>query len=627
MKNKFTLLSFLTIATSLSFAQNIPAFKTMEKKSNKISISDPKAVIYGAETQKAGGDPVWSDNFSAAGVWVFGSETGSTQGAFVIGAYPTQMTQYIGGMTNGTAPLASFNGIQYLLSGPVGVQNVWMESPSIDFSAVASGIVTVSFNQRYRRFNNDGTFVEVSTDNGVTWSSFQVNTTAISNGAVVQNTEVINVPVGAGVTQGKIRFRWESLTADDNYGSGYGWAIDNVAIAEGYANNVTLSQTFSAVGTQVLSYSKIPTAQAAAAGQVSFGAISKNVGAAPQDVILTVTNGAYSQASSPVTINSFLRDTLQILTANGYTMPTAAGVNNFTYTLSSNNTLDVTGDDTGVVPFEVTNNVFAADSYNGTAASFGSSFTGWQNGTGDPEIGTYYEIFANQDLHAIQIGIGSVPVASQAAINGQTIMAKIYEVDLAGGGDPFIIDATVEHVMVSGDYGNLIKLYFTAPVALEAGKLYLVTASTLLNTDPNIPNIPVAFSGNVIAGNVAGKDGDTFIGLAADDILGNVVQCPVVRMDFTDYSGINELESQFNVNAYPNPFNASTEVAFELKNESTVSITVSDITGREVLNLGSTNYTAGKHTVAINGADLNAGVYNYSIKIGNSVITKRIVKK
>ena len=377
----------------------------------------------------------------------------------------------------------------------------------------------------------------------------------------------------------------------------------------------------------MLSYSKIPTAQAAAAGQVSFGAISKNVGAAPQDVILTVTNGAYSQASSPVTINSFLRDTLQILTANGYTMPTAAGVNNFTYTLSSNNTLDVTGDDTGVVPFEVTNNVFAADSYNGTAASFGSSFTGWQNGTGDPEIGTYYEIFANQDLHAIQIGIGSVPVANQAAINGQTIMAKIYEVDLAGGGDPFIIDATVEHVMVSGDYGNLIKLYFTAPVALEAGKLYLVTASTLLNTDPNIPNIPVAFSGNVIAGNVAGKDGDTFIGLAADDILGNVVQCPVVRMDFTDYSGINELESQFNVNAYPNPFNASTEVAFELKNESTVSITVSDITGREVLNLGSTNYTAGKHTVAINGADLNAGVYNYSIKIGNSVITKRIVKK
>ena len=111
------------------------------------------------------------------------------------------------------------------------------------------------------------------------------------------------------------------------------------------------------------------------------------------------------------------------------------------------------------------------------------------------------------------------------------------------------------------------------------------------------------------------------------DILGNVVQCPVVRMDFTNYAGISELESQFNVNAYPNPFNASTEVAFELKNEATVSVSVSDITGREVLSLGSTNYTAGKHTVAINGADLIAGVYNYSIKIGNSVITKRIVKK
>jgi hypothetical protein len=176
--------------------------------------------------------------------------------------------------------------------------------------------------------------------------------------------------------------------------------------------------------------------------------------------------------------------------------------------------------------------------------------------------------------------------------------------------------------MATGEFGGLLKLYFSSPVDLEAGKLYLVTASTILNEE-----IPIAFSGNVTAGNVAGKDGDTFIGLAPDAILGNVVQCPVVRMDFTDYSGINELESQFNVNAYPNPFNASTEVAFELKNESQVSITVSDITGREVLNLGSTNYTAGKHTVAINGADLNAGVYNYSIKIGNNVITKRIVKK
>jgi hypothetical protein len=622
MKNKFTLLSFLTIATSLSFAQTIPAFKTMEKKSNKISISDPKAVIYGAATQKAGGDPVWSDDFSTAGVWTLGSETGSTQGAFVIGAYPTQMTQYIGGMTNGTAPLASFNGIQYLLSGPVGVQNVWMASPAIDFSAVTSGIVTVSFNQRYRRFNNDGTFVEVSLDNGTTWTSFQVNTTAVGNGNVIQNTEILDVPVGAGVTQGKIRFRWESLEADDNYGSGYGWAIDNVAIKEGYSNNIALSQTFSAVGTQLLSYTKIPTTQAAAAGEVSFGAIAKNVGADAQDVVLTVTNGTYTQASSPVTINSFLKDTLQILTADGYTMPTTAGVNNFTYTLTSNNTLDVTGDDSGTVPFEVTSKVFAADAYNGTAASFGSSFQGWQNGTGNPEIGTYFEIFANQTLHAIQIGIASVPAASQATYNGRSIVAKIYEVDLAGGGDPIIVDATDEHYMVAGEYGGLLKLYFSIPVDLEAGKLYLVTASTILNEE-----IPIAFSGNVAAGNVAGKDGDTFIGLAPDAILGNVVQCPVVRMDFTDYSGIAELESQFNVNAYPNPFNASTEVAFELKNESPVSITVSDITGREVLNLGSTNYTAGKHTVTINGADLNAGVYNYSIKIGNSVITKRIVKK
>jgi hypothetical protein len=620
MKKQFTILSILTIASSLSFAQTVPAFKKMELKSSKITIADPKSVIYGSTIEKAGGDIVWSDDFSGTATWNIGSEATSTQGAFVIGAYPSQMSTYIGAMTNGTAPLASFNGIQYLLSGPVGVQNCWIETPAIDFSNVTSGIVTVSFNQRYRRFNHDGTFVEVSTDNGATWTSFQVNTTAVTNGSVIQNTESIDIPVGTGVTQGKVRFRWESLTADDNYGSGYGWAIDNVSIKEGYLNNVALNQQFTSVGSAFLSYTKIPTTQAAAAGQVGFGAIAKNTGTDAQDVTLTVTNGTYSQASSPITISSFLKDSLSIDATNGYTMPTTAGIANYTFTLSSNNTLDATSDDSGVVPFEVTNSIYAADYFDGTAASLGSSFSGWQNGTGDPEIGTVFEIFTPQTLHAIQIGIGSVPTASQSTYNGRTIVGKIYEVPSTG--DPIIIDATDEHVMVAGEYGNLIKLYFSLPVDLEAGKLYLITASTTLGSE-----IPVAFSGNIIAGNVLGKDGDSFIGLAADAILGNVVKCPVVRMDFTDYSGLDELASEFNVNAYPNPFNNATDITFELKNESKVAISISDIAGREVMKIAAENYAAGAHSIAIDGEQLNAGVYNYSIKIGNNVITKRIVKK
>lgn len=617
MKKQFTILSILTVATSISFAQTIPSLSKSKKAPVKISVNDPKNVINGT-TEKAGGDPIWSSDFSTAGEWTTGNVGAGAQGAFTVGAYPAQMAQYIGAMTNGTAPLAAFNGIQYLLSGPVGVQNCYIQSPVIDMSATE--IISVSFNQRYRRFNNDGTFVEISKDNGVTWESFQVNTSAIGNGPVIQNTEVIDIPIGPNVTQGMIRFRWESLEANDQFGSGYGWAIDNVSIKEGYVNNVQLFQKFMTVGDQRLSYTKMPAAQAAAAGVATFGAIAKNTGLASQDVTLTVTNGTYNQASSAVTITSFGRDTLAIETANGYTIPTAAGVANFNFALSSNNTLDFTSDDAGQLKFEVTNKIMAADAYDGTAASFGSSFNGWQNGTGRPEIGTVFEIFANDNLHAVQIGIGSVPSQSQAEYIGRSVFATIYE--LSGSGDPILIDATEEHFMVSGEFGKLLKLYFLSPVALEAGKTYLVTAGFNIG-EP----VPIAFSGYVIDGNVLGKDGENFIGLAPDDVLLNVVACPIVRLDFTDYTGVEELAAQYNVNAYPNPFNATTEVAFELKNESAVSIVVTDIAGRKVLDLGSNNYAAGTHTVEINGADLNAGVYNYTITIGNNVITKRIVKK
>jgi hypothetical protein len=616
MKKQFTILSILTVATSISFAQTIPSYSKSKQAPVKISVNDPKNVI-NSTTPKAGGDPIWSSDFSVAGQWTTGNVGAGVQGAFTVGAYPAQMTQYIAAMTNGTAPLAAFNGSQYLLSGPIGVQNAYIQSPVIDMSA--SEIITVSFNQRYRRFNHDATFVEVSTDNGASWDSYQVNTSATRNGPTIQNTEVIDIPIGPNVTQGMIRFRWQSLEADDQFGSGYGWAIDNVSIKEGYVNNVQLFQKFITVGEQRLSYTKMPAAQAAAAGVATFGAIAKNTGLASQNVTLTVTNGAYNQASSAVTIASFGRDTLAIEEANGFTIPTTVGVANFNYALTSNNTLDFTADDAGPVKFEVTNKVMAADAYDGTTASYGGSFNGWQNGgTGRPEIGTTFEIFANDNLHAVQIGIGAV--STQADYIGRSIFATIYE--LGGSGDPIIIDATEEHFMVSGEFGKLLKLYFMSPVALEAGKTYLVTAGFNLG-EP----VPVAFSGFAIDGNVLGKDGDNFIGLAPDDVLLNVVPCPVVRLDFTDYTGVEELAAQYNVNAYPNPFNASTEVAFELKNEAAVSIVVTDIAGRKVLDLGSNNYAAGTHTVEINGADLNAGVYNYTITIGNQVITKRIVKK
>jgi hypothetical protein len=65
------------------------------------------------------------------------------------------------------------------LQGTVQTQDFAITSETIDMSA--SSVVTISFNQTYRRFNYDATYVEVSADNGATWISKKINTEAVGN--------------------------------------------------------------------------------------------------------------------------------------------------------------------------------------------------------------------------------------------------------------------------------------------------------------------------------------------------------------------------------------------------------------------------------------------------------------
>jgi hypothetical protein len=61
--------------------------------------------------------------------------------------------------------------------------------------------------------------------------------------------------------------------------------------------------------------------------------------------------------------------------------------------------------------------------------------------------------------------------------------------------------------------------------------------------------------------------------------------------------------------AYPNPFNPSTVIRYELRAASRVSLRVYDTAGREVRTLVEGWRAAGNHEVTFEGADLPSGVY------------------
>ena len=68
---------------------------------------------------------------------------------------------------------------------------------------------------------------------------------------------------------------------------------------------------------------------------------------------------------------------------------------------------------------------------------------------------------------------------------------------------------------------------------------------------------------------------------------------------------------------YPNPFNPTTNIKFDLPKDVLVSIKIFDILGREVRTLVNDYKTAGSYTISFNGADLSSGIFYYKIKAGD----------
>jgi hypothetical protein len=104
----------------------------------------------------------------------------------------------------------------------------------------------------------------------------------------------------------------------------------------------------------------------------------------------------------------------------------------------------------------------------------------------------------------------------------------------------------------------------------------------------------------------------------------------MVRMILNDHSnlidGVDLSNSLSTLDQnYPNPFVGNTTISYELGQASDVSVKVTDITGRIVMNLDEGNQPAGSHTLTINAENLESGVYFYTLKAGQFIQTKRMV--
>jgi len=111
------------------------------------------------------------------------------------------------------------------------------------------------------------------------------------------------------------------------------------------------------------------------------------------------------------------------------------------------------------------------------------------------------------------------------------------------------------------------------------------------------------------------------------DTTGIVVEVPraLTGDDTTMIPAVTALKGN-----YPNPFNPSTTIAFDLAQDGVVSIDIYNVKGQRVRSLINNDYKAGRYTVVWNGDDNNgrnvgSGVYFYRMTSGHYTKTQKML--
>ncbi len=104
----------------------------------------------------------------------------------------------------------------------------------------------------------------------------------------------------------------------------------------------------------------------------------------------------------------------------------------------------------------------------------------------------------------------------------------------------------------------------------------------------------------------------------------------IQKLTFGDFTTVTERELELVktftlLRSYPNPFNPTTSIRFDLVNSEMVSLTVHNIMGQEVARVVNESMEAGSHEIFVDMQSFASGVYLYRIEAGNFVDMKKMV--
>jgi len=119
------------------------------------------------------------------------------------------------------------------------------------------------------------------------------------------------------------------------------------------------------------------------------------------------------------------------------------------------------------------------------------------------------------------------------------------------------------------------------------------------------------------------KDTQNKYSVFSNEIIGLGTIAPKVAGKYN-----NEIENIYEYylsSNYPNPFNPSTVIHYEIPNDGLVTIKVYDELGREVKTLVNLYQNKGKYDINFEASQLTSGIYFYRLQSGSFVSTKKML--
>lgn len=184
-------------------------------------------------------------------------------------------------------------------------------------------------------------------------------------------------------------------------------------------------------------------------------------------------------------------------------------------------------------------------------------------------------------------------------------------------GSVFITSVFTETVTVSN---SSAKALFITSVTVDSGEFSVSPASATVDPFGTwdfyvtfTPTFAGVQNGNVVFVHNAPSSPD-LLALTGDGTLTGVEET-------------NPLPKKFALQGnYPNPFNPSTRIVFDIPKQTTVSLTIYNALGAEVAAvLDQAVYQPGTHEVSFNGSNMASGVYFYRLRTPEFNSVKKMV--